>query len=193
MILLGAFRGNKEIMDICRSYSKDEVVMKRLNLWNALVFVIFGFAFSFFFYMEYLPGSRSDYTTSNALEIYKNVPSYFHWMLTFYIFCLMQMLNDNIQFTIYFIDNVLGTKFLESKYIRFSLAICFALFNNFLIGGSYKSVLVGVHIIYPNVFIGIPLLVNLQVQPYQSLGRILSFSSLIATFFFFSLYCTLNL
>lgn len=193
MFLIAGFRGNKEIMDICRSYSKDEKVMRRLNLYNSLIFIVFGILFSFFYYMEYLPGSRSDYNTQNVLDIYKNAPGYFKWMLIVYILCLMQMLNDNIQLTIHFLDNLFSTKMLESKLITFLLALFFALFNNLIIlGNQYLIVLIGVYLLYPNVFVGIPFLVNLYILPSQSLGRILSMSSLVAIFFFFSLYTTIN-
>lgn len=80
MFLIGAFRGNKEILDICRSYSKDIKVMRKLNLINSLIFVAFGWAFSFLYYMEYLKGSRFDYITSNALFIYKDAPQFYSWV-----------------------------------------------------------------------------------------------------------------
>lgn len=80
MFLIGAFRGNKEILDICRSYSKDTKIMKKLNLWNSLIFVLFGWGFSFIYYMEYLKGSRFNFITSNALFIYKEAPQYYSWV-----------------------------------------------------------------------------------------------------------------
>ena len=110
-----------------------------------------------------------------------------------YTFCLMQMLNDNVQYTIHFLDNLLSTKMHDMKLLRIVLAIVFAVFNNLIIWAfQFKSILLGVVVLYPNVFLGIPLLINLHVLPNQSLGRILSWSSLIAIFFFFSLYCTIN-
>ena len=84
MFLIAAFRGNKEIIDISRSYSKDENIMRKLNIANSAIFVIFGWGFSFLYYMEYLPGSRSDYTTQNALDIYKNAPRLYSYVVSTY-------------------------------------------------------------------------------------------------------------
>lgn len=106
----------------------------------------------------------------------------------------MQMLNDNIYYTIHFIDNLFSTKMSDSKIIRFILAILIAIINNImilLIG--FNAIFAGIVILYPNVCIGIPLLINLQVLPSQSLGKVLSWSSLIAIFFFFSLYSTVTI
>jgi hypothetical protein len=80
MFLVGAFRGNKEILDICRSYSKDIRIMRKLNMMNCLIFVAFGWTFSFLYYMEYLKGSRFDYITSNALFVYKDAPQFYSWV-----------------------------------------------------------------------------------------------------------------
>jgi len=193
MFLISAFRGNKETLDLCRSYSKDEKIMRRLNKWNSVIFICFGWTFSFLYYMEYLPGSRSDYNARNALDIYKNAPQGFNWSLVFYTFCLMQMLNDNIQHTIHYLDNLFSAKMSDSKCVSFCLSIFFTVFNNLIIYRyQYSSVFLGVIIFFPNVFIGIPLLINLQVLPNQSLGKILALSSLVAMFFFFSLYSIIN-
>lgn len=115
MFLIGAFRGNKEILDLCRSYSKDTKIMQKLNFWNSFIFVLFGWAFSFIYYMEYLKGSRFDFITLNALFIYKETPQYYSWSLIIYIFCLMQMLNDNIQHTLHFVDNLFSTKVMQMR------------------------------------------------------------------------------
>lgn len=80
MFLIGAFRGNKEILDVCRSYSKDIKIMKKLNFWNSFIFVVFGWAFSFIYYMEYLKGKRFNFKTSSALSIYKDSPQYYSWV-----------------------------------------------------------------------------------------------------------------
>ena len=194
MLSISAFRGNKETMDLCRSYSKDTKVMERLNLYNSLIFVAFGWGFSFLYYMEYLPGTRLDYFTQNALGIYHDAPVFLKWSLIFYVFCLMQMLNDNIYYTIHFIDNLFTTKMINSKCIRFTLSIFFAIFNNTIIWlVGFKAIFLGIVLLYPNVCIGIPLLINLSVFPNQSLGRVLNWSSLIAIFFFFSLYSTFTI
>lgn len=80
MFLIGSFRGNKEILDLCRSYSKDTKIMQKLNLWNSFIFILFGWGFSFLYYMEYLKGSRFDFTTETALFIYKDSSQYYSWV-----------------------------------------------------------------------------------------------------------------
>lgn len=106
---------------------------------------------------------------------------------------MMQMLNDNIQHTLHFIDNLFSTKIIQSRCVEGVLAMVFALVNNWLVYKyQLKAILLGVVVLYPNVFLGIPLLINLSVMPTQSLGKVLNRSSLIAIFFFFSLFCTVG-
>lgn len=103
------------------------------------------------------------------------------------------MLNDNIQHTLHFIDNLFTTRVIRSRYVEGFLAVSFALVNNWLVYKyQLRAILLGVVVLYPNVFLGIPLLINLSVLPTQSLGRVLNRSSLIAIFFFFSLFCTVS-
>lgn len=104
------------------------------------------------------------------------------------------MLNDNIQNTLHFIDNLFSSKIMKMRVVQVAMATIFALLNNFL-AFKYQlpAILMGVVILYPNVFLGIPLLINLSVIPTQSLGTVLIRSSIIAVFFFFSLYCTVGL
>ena len=104
------------------------------------------------------------------------------------------MLNDNIQHTLHFIDNLFSTKIMQIRLVQVIMAVIFALVNNWLVYRyRLKAILLGVVVLYPNVFLGIPLLINLSVIPTQSLGSVLIRSSIIAIFFFFSLYCTVGI
>lgn len=80
MLSISAFRGNKEVMDVCRSYSKDYKTMNRLNIYNSIMFVVFGWGFSVLYYMEYLPGTRKDFNTEKALNIYNKAPHFLRWV-----------------------------------------------------------------------------------------------------------------
>lgn len=94
---------------------------------------------------------------------------------------------------IYFVNNLFKAELFENKKLQLILALTFALINNLLIlGYQFEVVIIGMKIMIPNVFVGIPLLINLQVIKTQSLSRVLFLSSIVASFFYFSLFSLLT-
>lgn len=108
-------------------------------------------------------------------------------MLSFAL-CLSNLLNNDVRYTIHFMDNFLRTRLNEIKITRFVVSMVFCLLTLFLtINWGFPPLLFGVCLIVPNVFVGIPLFVHLKVIPEQSVGKVLLLSSVIAIFIFFSL------
>lgn len=206
IFMIAAFRGNKESLELVRSYSKKVEVMRSLNVWNAVIFIVSGTVYSLIYALKNLQGTRYQFNAGNAMYIYEQesafgiIVSPSDQALILFTFCMAQMLNDNVQSTIHLIDSLFRREVFKSLWKRLVYSLCtlpslvFVVVTNLLIYRfSFDGILMLMAAIYPNVAISIPVLINLAMIPNQALEAVLGRSSLVAVFFFFSVFGAINL